>query len=57
MAVKQITTIKRYIGLDADTKPTGVPVGSTFLAYDTSKIYITYDDGTNWQFIEQLPTT
>ena len=48
MAVKKEASIERYIGLAADTKPTGVPPGSTFLAYDSDELYITYDDGTNW---------
>ena len=48
MAVKKIATIQRYIGLAADTKPTGVPSGSTFLEYDTGLLYITYDNGVNW---------
>jgi len=47
MTVTLQTTINRYIGLAADTKPTGVPVGSEFLAYDTGAIYVTHD-GTNW---------
>lgn len=47
MAVKLITTINRYTGLAADSKPTSVPVGSTFFEYDTGVEYITYD-GTNW---------
>jgi len=47
MAVKFIDAIHNYIGLKADTKPTGVPVGSTFLEYDSHVIFITYD-GTNW---------
>jgi hypothetical protein len=33
--------------LAADTKPTTVPIGSTFLEYDTNILFITYD-GTNW---------
>jgi len=47
MAVKMIASIQRFTGLAADTKPTGVPVGSTFFAYDTGVNYITYD-GTNY---------
>ena len=47
MAVKLIATKSRYIGDSDDTKPTGVPVGSTFYEYDTSHRYVTYD-GTNW---------
>jgi hypothetical protein len=47
MAVKLITTIKNFVGLSTDSKPTGVPVGSTFWEYDTNISYVTYD-GTNW---------
>jgi len=47
MAVKFIGSIQRYVGLAADSKPTGVPVGSGFYAYDSGISYITYD-GTNW---------
>jgi hypothetical protein len=47
MAVKFIGSIQRYVGLAADTKPTGVPVGSEFYEYDTRIRYITYD-GTLW---------
>lgn len=47
MAVLKKTTTNRYIGLAADTKPTGVPAGSVFDEYDTGLQYITYD-GTNW---------
>jgi len=36
-----------YIGQAADTKPTGVAVGSLAYAYDTATWYITYD-GTTW---------
>jgi len=36
-----------YIGLAADTKPTGVGIGSECIEYDTGRKYITYD-GTNW---------
>lgn len=48
MAVSLITTIKRFVGLSTDAKPTGVPAGSTFLAYDTQTLYVTPDDGTTW---------
>ena len=47
MAVKFMATIKRWIGLSTDTKPTTVPVGSKFFEYDTRKTFLTYD-GTNW---------
>lgn len=47
MTVALITTIQRFIGLSTDTKPTGVPAGSTYWAYDINVLYQTYD-GTNW---------
>ena len=47
MTVKLMTTISTYIGASTDTKPTSVPIGSTFYEYDTRVDYITYD-GTNW---------
>lgn len=48
MAVLRVATIKRFIGLSTDTKPTtDVPVGSTFYEYDTNLMCVTYD-GTNW---------
>ncbi len=48
MATKKLTTISRYTGLSSETKPTGVPVGSTFREYDTRIMWETYD-GTNWK--------
>jgi len=36
-----------YIGENADTKPTGVAVGSLCYEHDTGDWYITRD-GTNW---------
>lgn len=47
MTVKYVTTVRKYTGLSTDTKPTTVPVGSTFYEYDTNYLWITYD-GTNW---------
>lgn len=47
MTVVLETSIRRYIGDTADAKPTGVPVGSTYLDRQTSILYVTYD-GTNW---------
>jgi hypothetical protein len=38
---------KHYNGASTDSKPTGVPVGSTFWEYDTDIKYKT-KDGTNW---------
>ena len=60
MAVKKEATIERYIGLDSDSRPTGVPPGSTFYAYDTGLLNITHD-GTNWvvkdnQLLNQVVT-
>ena len=53
MAVSLETTIKRFIGLSTDVKPTGalVPVGSTYFEYDTKCVYITYD-GTNYTLLD-----
>jgi len=48
MAVKLVTTIQRFVGLAADSKPTTAPVGSTFWAYDTNIEYVNIDDGTTW---------
>ncbi len=47
MTVRLITTIQRFFGLSTDTKPTGVEPGSTFWAYDTGTLFVSYD-GTNW---------
>ena len=47
MTVSLITTIQNFIGLSTDTKPTNVPPGSTFWAWDTGTLFKTYD-GTNW---------
>lgn len=52
MTVRKESTIHKYIGLSSDTKPSSVPAGSTFYAYDTGLIYIT-PDGTNYY---QKPT-
>ncbi len=47
MAVKLITSIQRYSGLEADTKPTaGVAVGSTFWASDVGHNMVY--DGSAW---------
>lgn len=53
MTVLKETGISRYIGLAGDTKPTGVPVGSTFLEYDTDALFVTHD-GTNWVQVDKL---
>ena len=55
MAVLAVTTIKRFIGLSTDTKPTGVPVGATFLEYDTGNLMVTHN-GTNWA-LKEAPAT
>lgn len=47
MANTLITTIQRFAGLSTDTKPTGVPAGSTYWEGDTNILWQTYD-GTNW---------
>ena len=47
MAIKLITAIQRYSGLEADTKPTaGVAVGSTFWETDVGHAF--FYDGTSW---------
>jgi hypothetical protein len=49
MVVLMISTIKNYVGLSTDTKPTtNTPPGSTFWEYDTNILYKSYD-GTNWE--------
>jgi hypothetical protein len=50
MTVRRIDSL-HWSGLSADSKPTDVPNGSEYWAYDTNIIYKTYD-GTNW-----VPTT
>ena len=47
MTVSYITTMKKFVGLSTDTKPTDVPIGSSFWCYDTGVMLKTYD-GTNW---------
>ncbi len=47
MTVKKIGVYQHFLGVSTDTKPTNVGIGSTYLEYDTSELYITYD-GTNW---------
>ncbi|HEX3088974.1 MAG TPA: hypothetical protein VHQ23_09985 [Ilumatobacteraceae bacterium] len=47
MTVVLVRAKKDFVGVAADVKPTGVPVGSTFWASDTNITYVTYD-GTNW---------
>jgi hypothetical protein len=47
MTVIRTGVIQTYIGSSADTKPTSVPVGSTFWEHDTDFEWVCYD-GTNW---------
>ena len=47
MTVYKEVTIARYICDAADTKPTGVPVGSILFTRDTKQFWKCYD-GTNW---------
>ena len=47
MTVSLVTTVKRFIGLSTDVKPTDAPVGSSFWCWDTGVMLKTYD-GTNW---------
>src|SRR4030042_4542609 len=52
MTVRKVSLgIHEYTGLSTDTKPTGVPPGSSFLAADTLDLYITAD-GDNWVLAE-----
>ena len=46
MAVKPITSIRRYVGLSTDVKPTA-PIGSTFFEADTGFLTVLDGDG-NW---------
>lgn len=47
MTVTLETYIAKFIGLSTDSKPTSVPIGSTFWEYDTRALYVCRD-GTNW---------
>lgn len=40
MALYAVTSIKRWIGLSTDTKPTSPPIGSTFLEANTGYFWI-----------------
>lgn len=53
--VRLETTSQRYIGHSTSTKPTGVPIGSTFYYWDTAVLMICYD-GTNWAVKEKYTT-
>ena len=46
MAVKLITSIKRYVGLSTDVKPVA-PIGSTFFEADTGLLKV-LDGDENW---------
>lgn len=52
MAFKAEGTIKRFIGTSLDTKPPGVPPGSSFMETDTRKIY--RYDGNVWHHAETV---
>ena len=56
MAMLLRATVQEWVGLSTDTKPVGVPVGSTFHEYDTKLTYITYD-GSNWEKYKYTLTT
>jgi len=47
MTVRKESVIQKFIGLATDGKPSSVPAGSTFYAYDIGCLYITHD-GTNY---------
>lgn len=44
MAVSKNATIKNWIGISTDTKPTAGKTGSTFHEIDTGKKYIWFND-------------
>ena len=46
MAVVLVGIIRQYIGLSTDTKPSGIPAGSTFLESDTRRLFVY--DGSAW---------
>ena len=46
MTVVRTGVIRRFIGLSGDTKPTGVPAGSTFVETDTRRSFVY--DGSAW---------
>lgn len=47
MAVSLVTTIRWFLGLSTDDKPTDCPPGSRFLEFDTPLWFVF--DGTDWQ--------
>jgi len=50
-----ITSVKRFIGLSTDTKPTGAQSGSTFFEFNTGYMYIY--NGYAWVPKSYLPET
>ncbi len=52
---KEAIAVNRYIGASGDTKPTGVPTGSTFFETDTQSVYVCYD-GDNWTVMDDSIT-
>ncbi len=53
MAVELITSIKKFRGESADTKPTsGIPAGSLFYEKDTLDVYEYSDTGWNKQVLK-----
>ena len=56
MTVVKETATARWIGDTADAKPTGVPVGSTYLDRQTGTLWVCYD-GTNWAEKASVPGT
>jgi Cft2 family RNA processing exonuclease len=55
VAITLVGALKRFVGLSTDTFPSGVCIGSTYWAWDTSVKYICYD-GDNWAKADQLTT-
>lgn len=47
MTVVLITTVKTFVGVSGDTKPTDAPAGSTFYETDTRAAHVY--DGSAWQ--------
>jgi hypothetical protein len=53
MAVRLLTTIKRFIGESIDDKPTDCQNGSTFLELDTGDMYVFSVADTKWHLKEE----
>ena len=47
MTVVLVMTIRNFVGVSGDTKPTDAPAGSTFYETDTRTSHVY--DGTAWQ--------